>query len=112
MSQEANQFSISGPIVINYSANSFGGIPLFSYKDAERDLQFKGDEVARVDTPVGELVTITVEDNGVSFAFTLVVPKIRIKDNPVGFDTIGIFTAPNRGLQVHQLPGVARVEVS
>jgi len=47
---EANLFDITGPIVINYSATSIAGVPLFSYKDAERDLQFRGDEVARMDT--------------------------------------------------------------
>ena len=58
---EANLFNITGPIVISYSASSIAGVPTFSYKDAERDLQFSGDEVARMDTPLGELVTVTLE---------------------------------------------------
>jgi hypothetical protein len=57
---EANQFNISGPVVINYSASSIAGVPTFSYKDAERDLQFSGDEVTRIDAPIGELVTVLI----------------------------------------------------
>jgi hypothetical protein len=35
-------------------------VPTFSYKDAERDLQFSGDEVTRIDAPIGELVTVLI----------------------------------------------------
>ena len=36
---DANQFDITGPIVINYSRNSIAGGPLLSYADAERSAQ-------------------------------------------------------------------------
>ncbi|HLZ38467.1 MAG TPA: hypothetical protein VKP64_12100, partial [Mycobacteriales bacterium] len=52
--QYANQFDIAGPIVISYFSTSIKGTPLLSYKDAERDLRFSGDEITRSDTPVGE----------------------------------------------------------
>ena len=118
---EANQFNISGPIVISYSATSIAGVPTFSYKDAERDLQFSGDQVTRIDTPIGELVTIILETVADAFVrtFTLVVPKIRLSmGDQVDFETFGILTTnvtglvPQPGLlqtySLHQLRGVAQ----
>ena len=120
--EEANQFEITGPIIINYSATSLAGVPTFSYKDAERDLQFSGDQVTRIDAPVGELVTVTLEAVPDAFVltFTLVAPKIRLcVGNQVDFDTLGIFTTNVTGLipqagqlqtySSHQLRGVAKV---
>src|SRR5207247_1755343 len=57
---QANLFDITGPIVINYSRSSFAGPPLFSYKDAELSLSFQGDEITRVESSIGELVTVTL----------------------------------------------------
>ena len=122
---EANLFNITGPIVINYSASSIAGVPTFSYKDAEHDLQFSGDEVARMDTPLGELVTVTLENvvDAVVRTFTLLVPKIRLSmGDQVDFDTLGILTSDRSGAFVpppgptgvlqtyslHQLGGVAQ----
>jgi hypothetical protein len=55
---EPNLFDITGPIVINYSANSIAGVPPFSYKDAERDLQFRGNEVVRYRTNLRCVIVI------------------------------------------------------
>src|SRR4029077_2436479 len=98
---EANLFNITGPIVINYSATSIKGVPTFSYKDAERDLQFSGDEVTRIDAPVGELVTVTLETVADAFVrtFTLLVPRIRLSmGDQVDFETLGILTTNLTGL--------------
>jgi hypothetical protein len=118
---EANQFNISEPIVINYSASSIAGVPTFSYKDAERDLQFSGDEVSRIDAPIGELVTVTLETVVDAFVrtFTLLVPRIRLSmGDQVEFETLGVVTVNLTGLvppagvlqtySLHQLSGVAR----
>jgi hypothetical protein len=117
----ANLFNITGPIVINYSATSIAGVPTFSYKDAERDLQFSGDEVARIDAPVGELVTVILETVADAFVrtFTLLVPRVRLSmGDQVDFETLGILTTnltglvPQPGLlqtySWHQLRGVAQ----
>jgi hypothetical protein len=121
---EANQFNVTGPIVISYSRTSFGGVPQFSYKDAELDLNFSGDDITREDTPLGEIVTVTLENlvpvDGPLRTFTLLVPKVRLRrDDQVSFDTLGIetidssagFAPPSpRVLQAyrsHQLQGVA-----
>lgn len=121
---EANQFTITGPIVINYARTSFTGEPRFSYKDAELALNFSGDEITQQDTPLGELVTVTLKDmipvDGPRRTFTLLVPKIRLgRGDQVSFDTLGIETTESAprivspgALQTyfsHQLEGVAEL---
>ncbi|HWM07124.1 MAG TPA: hypothetical protein VNP92_32705, partial [Actinophytocola sp.] len=60
--EEANLFTVTGPIVIRYSRTSITGEPQFSYQDAELDLSVSGEDIAREDTPLGEIVTVTLED--------------------------------------------------
>lgn len=123
---EANQFNITGPIVISYSTTSFGGVPQFSYKDAELNLSFSGDDITRQDTPLGELVSVTLEDlipvDGPRRTFTLLVPKARLNmGDQIPFDTLGVeaveilprfVPSSPRALQTyrsHQLQGVAEL---
>jgi hypothetical protein len=47
---EASDFSIR-PMVINYASDTFIGVPQFSYKDAELDLKFSGDDITRGTSP-------------------------------------------------------------
>ena len=122
---DANLYDITGPIVVNYSRNSIAGVPLLSYSDAELSLNFSGTEIAQVDTTVGEVVTVTLQDVVDAFVrtFTLVIPKIRLRmGEEVEFDAVGIETVdrslafvpapgPNGVLQtyrVHDLHGVAQ----
>lgn len=93
---EANTFNITGSIVISYSRTSVTGVPVFSYNDGELNLNFSGsDDIAQKDTPLGEIVTITLQNIPDAFirTFTLLVPKtrLRIGDQP-SFDTQGIET--------------------
>lgn len=102
---EANDFDISGPIVIGYGRTSFGGGPTFSYRDAQLTLSFSRDEITRTDSPVGELVTVTLEEVPDAFVrtFTLVVPKIHLTMGPeADFNTVGIETTDRS--QAHTLP--------
>lgn len=122
--EEANQFNVTGPVVVSYSRTSFAGVPQFSYKDAELELSFSGADIARQDTPLGELVTVTLENlvpvDGPLRTFTLVVPKTRLsRGDEVSFDTLGIETIESPARVVpsspvvlqthrsHQLHGVA-----
>jgi hypothetical protein len=124
--EEANLFDITGPIVINYSRSSITGAPLFSYKDAEWDLNFSGAEITQVRTPVGELVTVTLEDvpDALVRTFTLIVPNIRLEmGDQLPFDTVGIEVIDRSGAHVpppgpvgvltviraHHLSGIAQV---
>lgn len=123
---DANLFDVTGPITINYSRSSITGRPLFSYRDADLQLNFSGDELIRVDTTVGELVTVTLEDVVDAFVrrFTLVVPVIRLeRGGETAFDTFGFETTDRSGAfvaapgpagvlqtyRLHQLCGMARL---
>jgi len=123
--EEANLFDITGPIVINYSRSSITGMPSFSYRDAESDLSFSGAEINQVRTPVGEFVTVTLQNVPDAFVrtFTLIVPNIRLQmGDELPFDTVGIEVTDRSGahvpplgptgvltvIRIHQLSGVAQ----
>jgi hypothetical protein len=127
--EEANLFDITGPIVINYSRSSIAGIPLFSYRDAESDLSFSGGEINQVRTPMGEFVTVTLQNVPDAFVrtFTLIVPNIRLQmGDELPFDTVGIEVTDRSGahvpppgpsgvltvIRIHQLSGVAQYVIS
>lgn len=94
-------------------------------KDAELDLNFQGDDITRVETSLGELVTVTLQTVPDAFtrSFTLIVPTIRVPHGgQAEFDTLGIettdrsssFVGPSgtagvlQTYQVHQLHGNAQ----
>src|SRR4029450_7218978 len=83
---DATLFDIAGPIHVNYSSSSITGAPLVSYKDAELDLNFQGDDITRVETSLGELVTVTLQTgpDAVTRTFTLIVPTIRVPHGRTG----------------------------
>jgi len=97
---EANLFDIVAPIRINYASSSITGAPRLSYKDAELDLHFQGDEIIRMQTALAELITVTLENPPDAFmrTFTIIVPTIRM--SPGGeteFGTLGIETIDRSG---------------
>jgi hypothetical protein len=110
---DANLFDIAGPIRINYSSSSIRGVPLVS------------DEITRIQTAQGELVTVTLDNVVDAFTrtFTLVVPSIRLpRGQEVEFTTLGVETTDRSGAfvpapgpsgvlqtyQVYQLRGTAQ----
>lgn len=108
---DANLFDIAAPIRINYSRSSITGVPLLSYKDAELDLNFQGDDITRIQTSMGELVTVALETIPDAFTrtFTLVVPAIRVvRGEQAEFNTLAIETSDRSGAFVPP-PGAAGV---
>jgi hypothetical protein len=106
---DANLFDITGPIRINYSSTSISGVPLVAYKDADLDLNFQDDEITRIQTPQGELVTVTLQNVVDAFTrtFTLVVPSIRLpRGQQVEFTTLGFETTDRSGAFVPDPAGV------
>jgi len=100
-------------------------VPLVSYKDADLHLNFQDDEITRIQTPQGELVTVTLDNVVDAFTrtFTLVVPSIRLlRGEGVEFTTLGFETTDRSGAfvpapgpagalqtyQVYQLRGTAQ----
>jgi hypothetical protein len=123
---DANLFDIETPISVHYSRSSITGAPLLSYRDATHDLNFSGEQITRTDTPVGELVTVTVDDVPDAFIrrFTLLVPVVRLRmGDEVEFSALGIETTDRSGAfvpppgpagvlqshRIHELAGVARL---
>ena len=108
---DANLFQISAPIAVNYSRSSISGAPLLSYRDAERDLSFSGEEITRVPTRLGELVTVVLDDVVDAFTrtFSLLIPVVRL---PMGeeaeFTALGI-EATDRSAAFVPAPGPAGV---
>jgi hypothetical protein len=106
---DANQFDITGPIRINYSSTSISGVPLVSYKDADLDLNFQDDEITRIHTAQGELVTVTLDNVVDAFTrtFTLVIPSIRLpQGQEVEFTTLGVETTDRSSAFVPRSNGV------
>jgi hypothetical protein len=92
---DASLFDILGPIHVNYATSSITGTPRLSYQDAELNLNFEDEEITRTQTPLGELVTVTLEIVVDAFirTFTLIVPTIRLPHGgETEFDTLGIET--------------------
>ncbi|MCZ2860739.1 hypothetical protein [Blastococcus sp. VKM Ac-2987] len=123
---DANLFDISAPIGIHYSRSSITGAPLLSYRDTEHDLNFSGEEITRLQTRIGELVTVILDDVVDAFfrSFTLLVPVVRLHlGDEVEFSAIGIETTDRSGAfvgapgpvgvlqthRVHQLSGTAQL---
>jgi hypothetical protein len=96
-----------------------------AYNDADLDLNFQDDEITRIQTPLGELVTVTLDSVVDAFTrtFTLVVPSIRLpRGQQVEFTTLGVETTDRSGAfvpapgpsgvlqtyQVYQLRGIAQ----
>ena len=122
---DANLFDVEAPIAVHYSRSSISSVPLLSYRDSTHDLKFAGADITRTATPVGQLVTVTVELVPDAFVrtFTLVVPVIRLRmGGEVGFEALGIELTDRSGAfvpppgpdgvlqtyRIHQLAGTAR----
>ncbi len=106
---DANQFTIEGPIRISYSRSSISGDPLVSYKDAQVDLNFRGDkEIIRTTTEAGELVAFVTLNAVDAFlrTFTLVVPTVRLtsRSEQAEFTTLAYETT-DRSLAFTLPPG-------
>jgi hypothetical protein len=122
---DANLFDVDAPIAVHYSRTSITGVPLLSYRDTEHDLQFSGEQIALAYTPMGELVTVTLDEVPDAFrrTFTLVLPTVRLRmGEEVECPALGIETTDRSGAfvpppgpegvlqshSIHQLTCIAR----
>jgi len=124
--RDANLFDIQTPIAVHYSRSSITGVPLLSYRDTTHDVNFSGDQITRTDTPVGELVTVTLDNipDALVRRFSLLVPVVRLRmGDEAEFSAVGIETTDRSGAfvpppgpagvlqsyRLHQLSGVAQL---
>lgn len=122
---EANLFDIAGPIHINYTSTSITGTPRLAYKDAELDLNFEDEQITRIQTSLGELITVILDQEVDAFVrtFTIILPTILVPPGgEIEFDALGIDTIDRTSAfvvastanavkhihRVHQLRGIAQ----
>jgi hypothetical protein len=120
----ANQFVLQGTgISIGFSTSSITGKPQLSFKKGRQTLNFTGDQIGQLKTPIGTLITVTIavipDLSTTTFSFLLpdiVLPTATSKQT---FRTVGITTVhktsligPVKGVQetykVTGLRGTAR----
>ncbi|MGH8886651.1 MAG: hypothetical protein ACRDYX_16045 [Egibacteraceae bacterium] len=95
--REANLFTFTGrnDTQITYSTTSITGEPRLSYHDATRDQSFSGDDIMVASSPLGTLVTVTLEmiPDLSTLTATLVLPGINLRNGEkVRFRTLAILT--------------------
>jgi hypothetical protein len=96
MATPANIFVLAdAQLHVTYSTGALGSKAGLVYQDASQTLQFNDQQMRRVSTEFGELVTVTIRmtvDTG-STTFTLVVPTVQVPgEQTVPVETIGITT--------------------
>jgi hypothetical protein len=70
----------SGQLHVSYTTSGLDGQPHFTYEDAQKRLDFKGDEIRTSTCDLGTLVTVSLRvtvDTG-STTFTLIVPNVSL----------------------------------
>lgn len=125
--EHANLFHLDGDgLHVTFSATSITGDPLFTYQDAFRHLEFKGDQIKIEQTAIGELVSVVIlpSIDRDRTTFTLVVPNTVLRlHGPAAIATIGVTTvhrfsiigSPNGQTEFytpHALRGTAEFVVS
>ncbi len=122
---EPNSYELScDGVTLNYSTSSFDGSPRLSFRDAERDLNFSGEQIRTLVTELGTEVTVTLETipDARTVTLTLLVPAINLgEEREVEFATVAIettnlttiggprfITGPLQTYRVIELTGTAR----
>ena len=125
--QEPNLFELRGMgIEVTYSASSFSGQPILTYKDKKFNLTFYGDDIRRLESDIGLELTVVLEEfpDLHTVTFTLLLPKINLNGTEIPFRTYGTITThktsiggpdlvkgPLQTYQVKALKGIAHLVV-
>lgn len=94
MNTQANIFNLSsGQIHVTYSTGALGSKQSLVYQDAHQTRQFNGDQLRKVATDAGDVISVTLQltvDFG-STTFSLLVPRVNVDLNQsVNINTLGI----------------------
>jgi len=94
--QAPNLYDVhGGHLHVTYSTSGIDGRPHFTYQDPTIGKSFSGDEIDRVDTLLGAIVSVRIRltvDAG-STTFSLLVPRVNLIDGgPTAIHTEGITT--------------------
>jgi hypothetical protein len=93
----ANQFVLQGTgISIGFSTSSITGKPQLSFKKGRQTLNFTGDQIGQLKTPIGTLITVTIANipdlSSTTFSFLLPDILLPTAASKQKFRTIGITT--------------------
>jgi hypothetical protein len=93
---DPNLYALSGHhLHVVYSTTGIDGKPHFSYQDQQHTLNFAGDQIRRVETEIGALVSVTIRltvDTG-GTSFSLLIPRVGIPgEQAVPIHTDGVTT--------------------
>jgi hypothetical protein len=97
----ANLFELGGgSIHVTFSSTSVLGGPILSYRDPQRSLSFKGEDIASEETALGKLITVTLESipDARTVTFTLILPIVTVMSQ-------------SAGTQI-QVPGVTTIDLT
>jgi hypothetical protein len=81
---QPNLFDLSGHgLHITYSTTGIDGKPHFSYHSTTQTLNFTGDQIETLQSPLGTLVTVFIfrTIDGPSTSFTVLVPRVNLIAN-------------------------------
>ena len=94
-SKTPNLFMLSNEQVeLTYTVADMRGQPQVSYSDGTHDVNARGPEVTRTETPVGTLVTVVVDatpDLG-TLHLALLVPRVQLHGASCPIATVAILT--------------------
>jgi hypothetical protein len=94
--KEPNLYELScDDVALTYSTTSFDGSPRISFRDAERKLDFSGEQIRTSATELGTEVTVSLEfiADLRAVTLTLLVPAINLgEETEIPFDTVAIET--------------------
>jgi len=85
--QQANLFELSGDsIQVTYLTSGSEGVPLLSYRDGSLNRQFSGEKIKSVQTEIGELLTVEIEQIPEMrvVTFSLILPVVNVMPGTVG----------------------------
>jgi hypothetical protein len=90
---------------VTYDSTSFTGKPLVSYRDANDNESFTGNEIRVVESDLGTLISVTLRATAdiETISLSLVIPNVQltgVKDR-VDVETFSITTTHRVGTRVH-----------
>lgn len=98
---QANQFHLRGKdLVIQYSATSIAGVPLLNLEHKGTKKAFRGDEIRALESPLGTLITVTLEviPDLKDVTLTVVIPGVNVAQNSEKVHTFAVVTTSHTSI--------------
>jgi hypothetical protein len=94
---QANLYELDGKDTsVTYTPAGFTGAPQLTYRSDDQDLVFRGQDVRKVDTEIGVLVTVDLSftPDLETTTFSLLVPAVNLRNGSVEapVETVGLLS--------------------